>query len=144
MKRIGATIKALRKMKKVTQVQLGEVLHVSPQAVCKWEQELNDPEINLLPAIAGYFGVTIDYLFTGEEIEGIGARVDYSKFLFAMLLKDTTTVEYETMEYDRLFVKAQELYKGYDASESNDAGQPEYECMISYLQETILGYATDK
>lgn len=144
MKRIGATIKALRKLHGITQLVLGEVLHVSPQAVCKWEQELNDPEINLLPAIAGYFGVTTDYLFTGEEIGGINARVDYSKFLFAMLLKDTTTVEFETMEYDQLFVKAQELYNDYKASEYNGDDQPEFENMIAYLQKTILGYATDK
>jgi transcriptional regulator with XRE-family HTH domain len=144
MERIGTIIKALRKEKGVTKAALADVLFLSPQAICKWEQGLNDPEINLLPKIAGYFGVTIDYLFGAKEPEGLGAKIDYSKFLFAMLLKDTTTDEYETMEYDRLFVKAQELYVGYDASEYNNSHEPEYECMISYLQETVLGYAIDK
>ena len=63
--------------------------------------------------------------------------MDYSQFLLAMLLKDTTTEEYEEMPYDLLFVKALELHPEYSNSEYNDPNQPEYECIESFLQDKI-------
>lgn len=39
---------------------------VSVQAVSKWECELSYPDIELLPVLANYFNVTIDYLLTGS------------------------------------------------------------------------------
>lgn len=60
---IGKKIKALRMAKGVTQEALAEVLMVSPQAVSKWECEQATPDIQLLPEIAVYFGVTVDDLF---------------------------------------------------------------------------------
>ncbi len=58
----STTLQALRKEKKVTQEQLANFLGVSPQAVSKWENG-SYPEGDLLPAIADYFGVSIDYLY---------------------------------------------------------------------------------
>jgi len=58
----GTTLQNLRKEKKITQEQLATHLGVSPQAVSKWENG-SYPESDLLPAIADYFGVSIDYLY---------------------------------------------------------------------------------
>ena len=58
----STTLQALRKEKKVTQEQLANFLGVSPQAVSKWENG-SYPEGDLLPEIADYFGVSIDYLY---------------------------------------------------------------------------------
>ena len=55
-------LKDLRKEKKVTQEQLAQALGVSPQAVSKWENS-SYPEGDLLPAIADFFSVSIDYLY---------------------------------------------------------------------------------
>ncbi len=55
-------LKDLRKEKKVTQEQLAQALGVSPQAVSKWENS-SYPEGDLLPNIADFFGVSIDYLY---------------------------------------------------------------------------------
>ena len=60
---IGAQIKALRTRRGVTQETLAEKLNVSPQAVSKWERGTATPDIQLLPAISAYFGVSIDELF---------------------------------------------------------------------------------
>jgi len=59
---IGKIISELRKEKGVTQESLAEVVGVSSQAVSKWESG-GSPDIEQLPAIANYFGVTIDSLF---------------------------------------------------------------------------------
>ena len=58
----GTTLQNLRKEKKITQEQLATHLGVSPQAVSKWENG-SYPESDLLPAIADYFDVSIDYLY---------------------------------------------------------------------------------
>ncbi len=61
-------LQALRKEKKVTQEQLASHLGVSAQAVSKWENG-NYPESDLLPAIADFFGVSIDFLYGRGERE---------------------------------------------------------------------------
>ena len=60
---IGNKIKELRLKKGLSQTELAEVLHVSAQAVSKWESNTSFPDISQLPVIASYFGITIDELF---------------------------------------------------------------------------------
>lgn len=60
---LGNQIKALRTARGVTQETLAEKLGVSAQAVSKWERGATVPDIQLLPDISAYFGVTIDELF---------------------------------------------------------------------------------
>lgn len=59
-------LQGLRKEKKVTQEMLANHLGVSPQAVSKWENG-SYPEGDLLPRIADYFSVSIDYLYGRAE-----------------------------------------------------------------------------
>ena len=59
---IGEKIRQLRKGKKLTQEQLAEYLAVSAQAVSKWETGLTCPDIDMLPRLAVFFGVTTDEL----------------------------------------------------------------------------------
>ncbi len=63
---IGNTIKTLRKRDKRTQEDVAAALGITFQAVSRWESELAYPDIELIPAIANYFGVTIDELFGFE------------------------------------------------------------------------------
>lgn len=60
---LGYKIKQLRYKAGLTQEQLAEQLGVSAQAVSKWENAVAMPDITLLPALAGVFGVSIDELF---------------------------------------------------------------------------------
>ncbi len=60
---IGNQIKALRTQRGITQEDLAVQLGVSAQAVSKWERNAATPDIQLLPALSAYFGVTIDELF---------------------------------------------------------------------------------
>ena len=59
---LGKRIAELRKMKGLTQEQLGEKLGVSAQAVSKWENDLSYPDISLLPLIGQFFDVSVDEL----------------------------------------------------------------------------------
>ena len=60
MEHIGQKIKDLRKKADLTQDRLADYLGVSPQAVSRWEANGGYPDMELLPAIANYFNVTID------------------------------------------------------------------------------------
>lgn len=60
---IGQRIKSLRLEKGVTQEELANHLGLSYQAVSKWENNISTPDIQLLPLLSVYFGVTIDDLF---------------------------------------------------------------------------------
>lgn len=63
---IGKNIKLLRQRQNLTQEQLAGQLGVTYQAVSKWENDTNSPDIALLPQIASLFGVSIDALFADE------------------------------------------------------------------------------
>ncbi|MEG2291495.1 MAG: helix-turn-helix domain-containing protein [Clostridium sp.] len=60
---IGKKIKSLRVEKGVTQEALGNYLGISYQAVSKWENNVTSPDLQLLPLLSVYFGVTIDEFF---------------------------------------------------------------------------------
>ena len=60
------TLQALRKKNGVTQEKLAFHLGVSPQAVSKWENG-SFPDGDLLPKIADFFQVSIDYLYGRDQ-----------------------------------------------------------------------------
>ncbi len=62
MLKLGENLKKLRQKRELTQEQLADILGVSGQAVSRWEKGATYPDITLLPAIAGYFEVSIDEL----------------------------------------------------------------------------------
>lgn len=61
--KIGEKIKNLRKSKGISQEILAQALGVTFQAVSKWETGAAAPDVALIPAVASYFGVSIDELF---------------------------------------------------------------------------------
>lgn len=60
---IGNQIKQLRLRRGITQETLAQHFGLTAQAVSKWECGSAAPDIELLPALSAYFGVTIDELF---------------------------------------------------------------------------------
>ncbi len=70
-KTIGINIAKFRKEKGVKQEELANALHVSAQAVSKWENG-GTPDIEHIPAIADYFGVTTDEIFGRGKVNGSG------------------------------------------------------------------------
>ncbi len=62
--KIGTKIRELRQQAGISQETLARALSMTPQAVSRWENGTTAPDISLLPAIANYFGVSIDALFS--------------------------------------------------------------------------------
>ena len=63
---LGARIAALRRMKGWSQSELAQLLQVSPSAVGMYEQGRREPAAEILVALAQLFGVSVDYLLTGN------------------------------------------------------------------------------
>ena len=78
---IGENIRRLRRAADMTQEQLADKLGVAYQSVSRWENGTTYPDMELLPALSGIFGVTVDELIGMEESkkkEQISARyVEY-------------------------------------------------------------------
>lgn len=64
---LGRRIARLRLTKTATQERLAKELNVSPQAVSKWENDINYPDISLLPDLARFLGVSVDELLSGAS-----------------------------------------------------------------------------
>lgn len=60
---LAKNIRRLRRERNVSQAALADYLDISIQAVSKWECGNSCPDIASIPAIAAYFGVSIDELF---------------------------------------------------------------------------------
>ncbi len=63
---LGERIQELRKKKGYSQEKLAEYLNMSRQAITKWENNVCVPNLDCLTKMAVLFGVSLDYLITGD------------------------------------------------------------------------------
>ncbi|EAA7178048.1 LexA family transcriptional regulator [Salmonella enterica] len=70
METVGQRIKALRRVTKTSQKELGKFCGVSDVAVGYWEKDINVPGGESLSKLAKYFNTSIDYILYGTELEG--------------------------------------------------------------------------
>lgn len=95
---ISNNITNLRKKKGITQEQLAVALNISPQAVSKWETCTSLPDTQILPLIANYFNVSIDYLFYGQDLsydeiyEKVFKKISAHEQMSKTAYEDTLTI----------------------------------------------------
>ena len=77
---IGNNIKRIRQNKGVTQEQLGDIIGVTGQAISKWENGSALPDIQVLPKLADYFGISIDELM-GYKLNALTYKEQFVKFM---------------------------------------------------------------
>lgn len=78
----GATIKALRENKGLTQNELAAMLGVSDKAVSKWETAKGLPDITIIEPLARALGVSVMELMSGDTVtnKNISANILRSRF----------------------------------------------------------------
>ncbi len=64
---LGMRIARLRLAHGMTQEHLASLMHVSPQAVSKWENDLSSPDIGLLVPLAQTLGLSVDELLGAQH-----------------------------------------------------------------------------
>ena len=72
---LSEKFKQFRKSRDLTQEQIADIFHVSPQAVSRWETGASLPDIEMLPNIAEFFKVTVDDLL-GVDVIRNQERID--------------------------------------------------------------------
>lgn len=83
---LGKRIRELRRRDGRTQEDLAEAIGVTSQAVSRWEANGGYPDMEMIPSIANFFGITIDELFgvdkakNEEEILEIVDKFDNGKY----------------------------------------------------------------
>ena len=76
---IGQSIRYHRKRLNLTQVQLAELLDVTPQAVSRWENDTGLPDISMAGPLARALGTTTDELLRfGERYTELEERWRYT------------------------------------------------------------------
>lgn len=85
-KTLGQRIAHYRKLRGITQEELGEKCGVSSQAVSKWENDISAPDITLIGTLSGIFGISAD------ELLGLKREV-------------ATAVKPETIDEERLLLR---------------------------------------
>ncbi|MBR5312194.1 MAG: helix-turn-helix transcriptional regulator [Clostridia bacterium] len=78
--KLSEQMRELRRKRGSTQDELAQALGVTPQAVSRWENGICYPDMELLPAMANYFGVSIDELFgyqteRSQRIDELAERI---------------------------------------------------------------------
>ena len=82
---LGQKIRALRRRDGRTQEALADAIGVTSQAVSRWEANGGYPDMEMIPSIANYFGVSIDELFgysneRSKRIDELVAKIDQMNF----------------------------------------------------------------
>ena len=86
---MGERIAHFRKLKQLTQEELGQALGVSNQAVSKWEKNISLPDVMLLPSLARALDVTLDALYGLEPEASAPTPARSSADDFPQLAYDT-------------------------------------------------------
>ena len=60
-------LRELREDKNLSMQELAVIINVSNATISNWENEINEPKISYLAALAKYFGVSADYLLGLKE-----------------------------------------------------------------------------
>ena len=85
-KRIGNLIKELRKKNNLTQEKFAEKYGVTYQAVSKWENGKNIPDISLLKQICDDYNININDLLEGKNSENTQSKkVNNKKIIYISL-----------------------------------------------------------
>lgn len=145
---IGETIKSLRCERNLTQEEVATHLGISFQAISKWERGEGYPDITMLPPLANYFNVTIDYLI-GMDKAAKDEKYNYINHIWAennkiglhmenvYLMKESL----KTFPNDALLLV--QLSTSLEKIDGNEEEKKKYLNESIAVQEQILHYTDD-
>lgn len=80
-------LQQLRKERNLTQEDLASKLNISPQSVSKWENNLSEPDLEMLLNLCQILNVSTDYILGNNNIATI-AKKDPNKLLLKLEILD--------------------------------------------------------
>ena len=67
LSKLGNRIRSQREKRRLTQAQLANTLHISAQAVSKWERGENAPDITMLQPLSSILERSIEWILSGSD-----------------------------------------------------------------------------
>lgn len=152
---IGETIKRLRKEREITQEEFAEVLGVSCQSVSRWENDNCYPDIELIPTIAEFFGISVDRLIGVDETkekEAVNSYLEaFQKAISIGNIEECVIIARKGVkEFPNNYILLNKLMYALFGSCDDDGNIPEweenmakYDAEITALGERIMKYCPD-
>lgn len=145
---IGQNLREFRKKRSLTQEEVARHLGISFQSISKWERDDGYPDITMLPALANYFGVTIDELMGMNEIT---ARQEIDRINCQWEENCSRNAHAENVELMRTALKTYpnnalflvQLSASLERLDGTEAEKKEYLRQSIEVQEQIISYCED-
>ena len=153
---IGDNIKRLRKEREITQEEFAEILGVSCQSVSRWENDNCYPDIELVPIIAEFFGVSTDILMginEAKEKEAVSRYLDeFQESISKGNIEDCIKIARKGVkEFPNNYILLDKLMYALFVSGDDTGNIPEweenmekYDEEITALGERIMKYCPDQ
>lgn len=111
-------IKNLRKEKKLTQTELGNLTSLSIKSISTIETGRSDLSTEQLKALSSFFNVSADYLLTGKERTG---EISEEEMEILNVLREDKTMRNAMMEITKAKKKAINYLGGYTHNHAHAA-----------------------
>ncbi len=153
---LGKNIRNLRREKNITQEEFAVIFGVSYQSVSRWENGTCYPDMELLPDIAEYFGITVDKLIGADKT---AEQKEVNRYLERFQEAVSRGAVYEcidiaregTKEYPNNYALLNKLMYALFISGDDDGNVAEwkenmakYDAEITELGERIMKYCPDQ
>ncbi len=109
MGKFANRLKELRKEKNTGQLELANYLSVARNTISNWEQEIAEPDIELLSKISAYFNVSVDYLLGRSDVPNPNQGIDIA--LAGQIEKMTPQHKAILQDLIDEFIKAEKMTK---------------------------------
>lgn len=110
----ASTLKRLREERCITQEKLAKYLGVTRSTVAGYETKGKQPNFECLLHMADYFGVTVDYLLRGTDVDKITLENSSSsdRLLLAYYSKLNTENREKVLDYAGLLARDEKRGRG--------------------------------
>ena len=141
----GERFQRLRKERGLTQDAISEMVNVSSQAVSKWENDINMPDVSILLRLSEILGTTTDYLLGKEEntvtmVTRPEEKKDDSKMMLKVkvstLKGDKVNVQLPLVLIKTMMEKGMEMP---EISEKMDLKQFDWKMIMDLVEQGVIG-----
>ena len=145
---IGKNLRNLRRNKDLTQEEVAAHLGISFQAISKWERGDGYPDITMLPALANYFGISVDELIgmdgitAAEKLDEINAKWNENR-LEKKHAENVALMREALKTYPNHPILLSQLYTSLERMDGTEAEKRENLRESISIQEQILQYCDD-
>ncbi len=145
---IGKNLRNLRRSKDLTQEEVAAHLGISFQAISKWERNDGYPDITMLPALANYFGVTVDELIgmdniaSAEKLDEINTKWNENR-IEKKHAENVALMREALKTYPNHPILLSQLYCSLERMDGTEAEKRENLRESIAIQEQILRYCDD-